>query len=130
MLAVDQTFCESLYLFCFRFRNITNAYYRGAAGVIVMFDIADRTTFTNIETWLDAVSRYCTETTIAVVVGNKSDLTERQVSQEEAQSLAEKHGITYVEVSVRDNNNVKEPFMQLAKKLLQSKGTSVPWWKK
>ena len=98
--------------------------------MIVMFDVADRTTFTNIETWLGAVSRYCTETTIAVLVGNKSDFTERQVSQEEARSLAEKHGITYFEVSVRDNNNVKEPFMELTKRLLQSKGTSVPWWKK
>ena len=94
-----------------------------------MFDVAERTTFTNIESWLDAVSRNCTETTIAVLVGNKTDLTERQVSHEEAQSMAEKHGITYVEVSVRDNSNVNEPFMQLTKKFLQSKGTSTPWWK-
>ena len=98
--------------------------------MIIVFDVTDRDTLKNVETWFDSVSRYCTETTIAVLVGNKADLTERQVSHEEAQAIAEKHGVPYVEVSVRDNSNVNEPFMQLTKKMLQCKGTNLPWWKK
>ena len=98
--------------------------------MIVMFDVTNRTTFTNIESWLKTVSTNSSENVLVILVGNKTDLTERTVTQEEAEAVAEKHGISYVETSVRDNSNVSEPFLQLTKKLLQTKGTNIAWWKK
>lgn len=95
-----------------------------------MFDVTDRTSFTNIEKWLNSVSTYSAVNTVVLLVGNKTDLTDREVTEEEAQTLAEKHGLTYIETSVRDNKNVNEPFLCLTKKLLQNKGTNTAWWKK
>ena len=98
--------------------------------MIMMFDVTNRTTFTNIENWLKTVSTNSSENVVVILVGNKTDLTERTVTQEEAEAVAEKHGISYVETSVRDNSNVSEPFLQLTKKLLKGKGTNIAWWKK
>ena len=58
-----------------RFRTITSAYYRGADGIILVYDICDRESFSHVEDWLNEVSRYVNESTSKILLGNKCDMT-------------------------------------------------------
>jgi Ras-related protein Rab-1A len=72
-----------------RFRTITSSYYRGADGIIIVYDLTDRQSFDNVKNWLEEIEKYVEEKTKKYIVGNKNDLEERrQVKAEEAQSLS------------------------------------------
>lgn len=103
-----------------RFRTITTSYYRGAQGLIVVFDVTNRSSFENVSFWLKEVETYngtCTdgeETATKLIVGNKSDLLEQlEVSHEEAKGFADSVGIPYVEASAKLNINVDDIFTRL-----------------
>lgn len=69
-----------------RFRTITSAYYRGAHGIVLMYDITNRQSFDNLDRWIDEVRRHSTDNVVIMVAGLKSDLTEdRQVTESEGQ---------------------------------------------
>lgn len=57
-----------------RFKTITSSYYRGADGIIVVYDITDRTSFDNVKVWLAEIEKYVDERTVRFIVGNKNDL--------------------------------------------------------
>ena len=68
-----------------RFRTITSSYYRGAHGIIVVYDTTDLESFNNVKQWLHEIDRYASENVNKLLVGNKSDLTsKRAVSYEQA----------------------------------------------
>ncbi|XP_073013901.1 ras-related protein RABA5e-like [Typha latifolia] len=94
-----------------RFRAVTSAYYRGAVGALVVYDISRRTTFDSVSRWLQELSTH-SETTIArMLVGNKCDLGNiRDVSVEEGKNLAEAEGLFFIETSALDSTNVKKAF--------------------
>lgn len=84
-----------------RFRTITSSYYRGAHGIIVVFDVSDRESFLDVDIWMREIDNFCVNKKIQkILIGNKIDL-ERKVSYEEAHFLAMKYGITYLEVSAK-----------------------------
>lgn len=62
-----------------RFRTITSSYYRGAHGIIVVYDCTDQDSFTNVKTWLEEIDRYACDNVNKLLVGNKSDLTTKKV---------------------------------------------------
>ncbi|GFN82255.1 ras-like GTP-binding protein ypt1 [Plakobranchus ocellatus] len=95
-----------------RFRNITLSYLRGARGVLLVYDITNRESFTRIPYELDEVHRMAIEDIVIVLVGNKADLNDskRQVTFEEGQEFAEANGLTFYEASARDDINVNELF--------------------
>ena len=90
-----------------RFRTITASYYRGAHGILVCFDVTNYESFTNVTMWLDEINKYGSGKAWIMLIGNKTDLTERrQVSTKEAQSYADLNGFDYVETSALvDNSN-------------------------
>lgn len=66
-----------------KFKTITSAYYKGAQGILLVFDLCDKKSFGDIKTWLSEVDRFSTNESVKILVGNKSDLiSDRQVSKE------------------------------------------------
>ena len=97
------------------FQSITRAYYRGAAGVLLVYDISERNTFTNIILWLDEVKNNNTNLPSIILVGNKKDLTNREVTTEEGLFFAKKHNLLFYETSAKLSENNKLIFIELAK---------------
>jgi len=103
-----------------RFRTITSAYYRGANGVILVYDITSSETFEHVQDWLDEVNKAAGKSVTKLVVGNKADLTtERQVDQQQAQQYAQSVGSSFIETSAKTANNVDTAFLTIAKQLVQ-----------
>ncbi|KMS95723.1 hypothetical protein BVRB_005650 [Beta vulgaris subsp. vulgaris] len=94
-----------------RFRAVTSAYYRGAVGALIVYDISRRTTFESINRWLDELNTHCDTAVARLLVGNKCDLENiREVSVDEAKSVAESEGLFFIETSALDSTNVKTAF--------------------
>jgi Ras-related protein Rab-1A len=101
-----------------RFRTITSSYYRGAHGIIVVYDVTDADTFTNVKTWLQEIDRYASEGVNKLLVGNKSDLsTKRQVEFATAKEFADRLGIPFLETSAKNSTNVEQAFLTMAKQI-------------
>ena len=96
-----------------KFRSITKAYYRGAHGILVVFDISRRDTFNQTRMWIDSIKDASSDSIDVILIGNKCDL-ERAVTKEEAEDLAAQYKIRYFETSAKDNTNVEEAFTYLA----------------
>mmetsp|Transcript_36033 Transcript_36033/g.59678 ORF Transcript_36033/g.59678 Transcript_36033/m.59678 type:complete len:202 (+) Transcript_36033:63-668(+) len=98
-----------------RFRTITSSYYRGAHGIIVVYDTTDSETFEHVKTWLHEIDRYASENVNKLLVGNKSDLTsKRQVEAEAAKEFAGSVSIPFLETSAKNATNVEDAFMTMA----------------
>jgi Ras-related protein Rab-1A len=102
-----------------RFRTITSAYYRGADGIIMVYDTCDRESFDHIDSWVQEVDKYATDGTCKILVGNKCDNEgERQVSTEEGKKKAAELGVKFVETSAKINHAVGEAFELVSKELI------------
>ncbi|GFY82006.1 similar to RAS 5 [Actinidia rufa] len=98
-----------------RFRTITSSYYRGAHGIIIVYDVTDQESFNNVKQWLSEIDRYANENVNKLLVGNKSDLTtNRVVSYETAKAFANEIGIPFMETSAKDATNVEQAFMAMS----------------
>eukprot|EP01084_Bolivina_argentea_P153422 267515_1 len=104
-----------------RFRAITTSFYRGAYGIVVVFDLTDRRSFINLKSWLFEIDRYAIDSVCKLIIGNKNDLIDdRAVSYEEAKEFADELFIDYIETSAKDSVNVNRVFMSMTKQILQS----------
>lgn len=92
------------------FRSVTRGYYRGSAVGYLAFDLTQRTTFDNLEKWLSDFKEAALPNCIIVLIGNKSDQSERrQVSKDEIKSFAKKHNIEFFfEISAKTGEKVNE----------------------
>jgi len=97
-----------------RFQTITTSYYRGAHGLIIVFDITSKTSFDNVQKWLDDINAHAPPNVARVLVGNKSDLeSKRMVTKATAQQLADQLSIPYIETSAKISDNVDLAFDSL-----------------
>ncbi|XP_054460344.1 ras-related protein Rab-3D-like [Anoplopoma fimbria] len=97
-----------------RYRTITTAYYRGAMGFLLMYDITSQESFCAVQDWATQIKTYSWGNAQVVLVGNKLDLEEdRQVPTGDAQRLATELGFQFFEASAKDNVNVKQVFDNL-----------------
>eukprot|EP01130_Rhizamoeba_saxonica_P000341 TRINITY_DN1030_c0_g3_i2.p1 TRINITY_DN1030_c0_g3~~TRINITY_DN1030_c0_g3_i2.p1 ORF type:complete len:205 (-),score=67.76 TRINITY_DN1030_c0_g3_i2:127-741(-) len=98
-----------------RFRTITSSYYRGAHGIIVVYDITNEDSFNNVKKWLQEIERYAADDVQRILVGNKCDLVnERKVGFEDAKDMADMLAITFIETSAKDCTNVEQAFETMA----------------
>ncbi|XP_010243197.1 PREDICTED: ras-related protein RABC2a isoform X1 [Nelumbo nucifera] len=103
-----------------KFRTLTSSYYRGAQGIILVYDVTRRETFTNLsDVWKKEIELYSTnQDCIKVLVGNKVDKdSERAVSRAEGIALAEDYGCLFLECSAKTRENVEQCFKELALKI-------------
>ena len=101
-----------------RFRTITQSYYQGAYGVIIVYDITDRKSFENLEIYNKQINLLENTVLIKFLVGNKTDLEDkRMVSYEEAEKYAKSLDFVYWEVCAKNSNNIEKIFTTLAKKI-------------
>ncbi|KAL7130425.1 hypothetical protein ABFS83_13G133300 [Erythranthe nasuta] len=122
-----------------RFRAVTSAYYRGAVGALLVYDISRRQTFESIGRWLNELHTHSDMNVVTILVGNKTDLRDaREVRISEGKALAEAQGLFFIETSALDSSNVgvafqtvvREIFNILSKKVIQSQELKVkdPGW--
>lgn len=108
-----------------RFRTITSSYYRGANGIIIVYDITDMESFNNVKQWLSEIDKYANDSVCKLLVGNKCDLAEsRVVDTSVAQAYADEIGIPFLETSAKDSINVEEAFLAMSEAIKKSKAGS------
>merc|ERR1711978_126544 len=99
-----------------RFRTITTAYYRGAMGILLVYDITDEQSFLNIRNWIRNIEQHAADTVNKILIGNKSDMgDDRLVDTERGSQLANEYSIGFFETSAKNDINVKEAFTKIAK---------------
>ncbi|XP_042470586.1 ras-related protein RABC2a-like isoform X1 [Zingiber officinale] len=105
-----------------RFRTLTTSYYRGSQGIILVYDVTKRDTFTNIaDVWIKEIELYATNhNCVKVLVGNKADKeSERMVTSEEGMAFANEYKCLFLECSAKTRSNVERCFEELALKILE-----------
>ncbi|CAI0474978.1 unnamed protein product [Linum tenue] len=104
-----------------RFRTITTAYYRGAMGILLVYDVTDESSFNNIRNWIRNIEQHASDNVNKILVGNKADMDEskRAVPTAKGQALADEYGIKFFETSAKTNLNVEEVFFSIARDIKQ-----------
>ncbi|KAK8501986.1 hypothetical protein V6N13_023241 [Hibiscus sabdariffa] len=101
-----------------RFRAVTSAYYRGAVGALLVYDISRRQTFDSVGRWLNELQTHSDMNVVTILVGNKSDLRDsREVSTADGKALAEAQGMFFMETSALDSSNVAAAFQTVVKEI-------------
>jgi len=102
-----------------RFRTITSSYYRGAHGIILVYDITSEKSFKSMKPWLNETQRYAYESVSKILVGNKVDLAEgKVVDVDTAKEFAESSGLAFIETSAKTSFHVEEAFHLLIKDIV------------
>ncbi|KAM7517484.1 hypothetical protein LguiB_016446 [Lonicera macranthoides] len=95
-----------------RYRAVTSAYYRGAVGAMLVYDITKRASFDHIPRWLEELRGHADKNIVIILIGNKSDLEDqRAVPTEDAKEFAEKEGLFFLETSALEATNVEDAFL-------------------
>uniref|UniRef100_A0A914HUP5 Uncharacterized protein n=1 Tax=Globodera rostochiensis TaxID=31243 RepID=A0A914HUP5_GLORO len=107
-----------------RYRAITSAYYRGAVGALLVYDIAKHVTYENVERWLKELRDHSDQNIVIMLVGNKSDLRHlRAVPTDEAKAYAERNQLSFIETSALDATNVESAFTNILTEIYRSVST-------
>ncbi|KAG5970081.1 Ras- protein Rab-11B [Claviceps cyperi] len=97
-----------------RYRAITSAYYRGAVGALLVYDISKHQTYENVTRWLKELRDHADANIVIMLVGNKSDLRHlRAVPTEEAKAFASENHLSFIETSALDASNVELAFQNI-----------------
>ncbi|EPS64921.1 hypothetical protein M569_09858, partial [Genlisea aurea] len=103
-----------------RYRAITSAYYRGAVGALLVYDVTRHVTFENLERWLKELRDHTDQNIVIMLVGNKADLRHlRAVSTEEGTAFAEKEKVYFMETSALESVNVEKSFTEVLTQIHQ-----------
>ena len=106
-----------------RFRNITTQYYKGADGIVLVYDVTDEASYEKIKDWMDQILSNTQKDEIGLVLlGNKCDVEPRNVTEEQGLKLAEELKIIYFETSALTGQGIKEAFEQLTIDIMKKKG--------
>ena len=103
-----------------RLKTVTRAYYRGADGIIIVFDQTDKESFNNIQNWIDDISKYSTEDPAKIIIANKDDISNEKkiIKSEDISELEKKTGLEVIKTSAKTGENIDYAFKKLTQKLL------------
>jgi len=104
-----------------RYKSLTNAFFRNAEGIILVYDVTDKDTFNNLKHWLQSINSCTSENSglKKIVIGNKIDL-KREVSQSDAEEFANENNVKYFESSAKQNINISESIRYLTESVIES----------
>ena len=104
-----------------RYKNITSSYCRGANGILLLYNITNRESFDSLNSWLTEIKKNANQNLSLILVGTNCDLEDkRKVTYKEGKDFARKNGIKFIEVSAKNNINVKEAFDILLEDILNT----------
>ncbi|XP_015791906.1 ras-related protein Rab-10 [Tetranychus urticae] len=102
-----------------RFHTITTSYYRGASGIMLVYDITNLKSFDSVAKWLRTIDEHANEDVEKMILGNKCDMEDKRIiPREKAEAVAREHGIRFLETSAKSNLNINQAFMELAEAIL------------
>lgn len=112
---MELSFCCLSHLYCSnRYRAITSAYYRGAVGALLVYDVTRHSTFQNVERWLKELRDHTDPNMVVMLIGNKSDLRHLvAVSTNDGKTFAEKESLYFMETSALEATNVEKAFSEV-----------------
>ena len=103
-----------------KFRAITRNYYKGASGIILIFDVTNVKSYENIKKWINEIKEEISEKVAIVLIGNKIDnVQERKISREQGDKLASEIGVKFFETSAKTGEGVKDLFVTIANKVYE-----------
>jgi small GTP-binding protein len=108
-----------------RFRNIVENYYRRAQGIVLVYDVTRKDTFTSLPQWLQSIDQYANPGTPVILAGNKSDLTPA-VECEEAESFAADRGLTLFLTSAANGEGIEDAFLSITQKAVSGASKPAP----
>ena len=104
-----------------RYRSITSAYYKGAKGAFIVYDITRKSTFDNIDKWISDLKLNGDQNICIVILGNKSDLDDkREISKEEGIKKSEMYKTAFLETSALSGDNIGKAFDEIIEQIVQS----------
>ncbi|KAJ1529143.1 hypothetical protein ONE63_005952 [Megalurothrips usitatus] len=102
-----------------RFHTITTSYYRGAMGIMLVYDVTDERSFENIVKWLRNIDEHANEDVEKMILGNKCDIdSKRAVNKDRGEAIAREYGVPFLETSAKANTNIDKAFNDLATAIL------------
>ena len=105
-----------------RFRNITTQYYKGADGIVLVYDVTDEASFDKIKDWMDQILSNTNKDEICLILlGNKCDIEKRSISYEQGKTLANELQVNFFETSAQTGQNIKEAFETLTADIMKKK---------
>ena len=109
-----------------RFRTIVNTFYKGAHGIILMYDVTDKRSFNELNLFINNIKNYCNNNIKVVLVGNKCDSSDRVITEEEGKKFAEKYNIKFFETSAKTGQNINEVFQYILNEVfITNKGKEI-----
>ena len=103
-----------------RFRNVTKNYFQASQGFILAYDINNKDSFEKVQYWIEEIKLNAEEKIKCVLIGTKSDLDRREVSEEEGQNLGKENGYKFLETSAKENININETFETLVSEIMDN----------
>jgi len=108
-----------------KYKSIVQTFYKGAMGIMIVYSCGDRKSFQNVEGWMTQINDNTAPDIVKVLVANKSDLEEREVTTAEGKELADKNGVAFFETSAKMGKNVHESFHEIAKQIKEKVGDTL-----
>jgi len=103
-----------------RFRTLTSGYYTNTTAAILVYDVTDDQSYTELPNWIRGVARYSKDP-VLLILGNKTDLGQSKIDAEEAQNLADANRCKFFEVSAKDGTNIDQAFDYLVRTIYEKK---------
>jgi len=104
-----------------RFRTLTSSYYRGAQGIILVYDCSSRASFEHVRFWQEEVRKYSTnQDAILMLIANKVDLSNAEVTRQEGEEFAFANSMMFIETSAKTRQGIKQAFEEVVYKILDT----------